>query len=89
MVEEYPVCVEGMPQRADIVVMGGDNKPLMLVECKAPAVGLDASVLDQAVRYNNIVGARYIMLTNGMAHYCYVTYNGVDYSALDSFPVLY
>jgi len=88
ILQEYPVSVEGMPQRADIVVAGYNGSPAMLVECKSPDVAIDGSVLDQAVRYNNVVKARYIMLTNGLKHYCYVTYNGIDYSPLDSFPDL-
>lgn len=88
IVQEYPVSVEGMPQRADAVVMGCGGKPLMLVECKASDVGIGAPVLDQAMRYNNVVGARYLMLTNGMKHYFYVTYDGIKYTPLDSVPDL-
>lgn len=86
ILQEYPVSVEGMPQRADVVVMGRGGAPAILVECKSPDVVIDASVLDQAVRYNNVVKARYIMLTNGLKHYCYVTYDGISYSSLDSLP---
>lgn len=88
IIQEYPVSVEGIHQRADIVVTGHGGNPALLVECKSPGIAMDSSVLDQAVRYNNVVKARYIMLTNGLKHYCYVTYNGKDYSALDSPPDL-
>jgi hypothetical protein len=43
----------------------------MLVECKAPDMKIDRSVIDQATRYNMVVGARYIILTNGLKHYCF------------------
>jgi Uncharacterized conserved protein len=88
ILQEYPVSVEGMPQRADIVVTGRNGEPALLVECKSPGIAIGDSVLDQAVRYNNVIKARYIMLTNGLKHYCYVTYNGTDYSTLGSFPDL-
>ena len=87
IVQEYPVYIEGMAQRADVVVMDADQKPLMLVECKAPAVKIDQAVKDQAVRYNNILKCRYIMLTNGLKHYFYATYDGRTYDALESVPI--
>lgn len=75
--EEYPVMVNGLAQRADVVVMDSGVHPLMLVECKAPTVAIDAAVYAQAVRYNAIVGARYVVLTNGMKHLCFeLTANG-------------
>lgn len=88
VVQEFPVLVEGMPQRADIVVAAAGQKPVMIVECKAPDVKIDAAVLDQAVRYNNVVKARYVMLTNGLKHYFYATYDGRQYDPLDSVPDL-
>ena len=66
IIEEYPVELNGQNQRADIVVYGPDAKPWLLVECKAPSVAIDRSVLDQAVRYNSVVGAQIVILTNGV-----------------------
>lgn len=63
---EHPVNLNGMAQRADIVVFGNDAKAEILVECKAPDIELTDAVLAQAVRYNSVVGARYIILTNGI-----------------------
>ena len=44
----------------------------------------------QAVRYNSVLGARFVILTNGLRHYCceyrdgkYVQLSGIpDFSAL-------
>jgi len=71
IVQEYPIELNRQPQRADIVLFDSDNKPLILVECKAPDVAIDDSVLAQAVRYNSVVQASQIMLTNGIEHYVY------------------
>lgn len=68
---EYPVTINRQNQRADIVVVGRDTTPQILVECKAPDVKVSQQTLDQAVRYNSIVKARYIILTNGINHYIY------------------
>lgn len=71
IVQEYPVPMQGMSQRADVVVFDAGGCPLLLAECKAPHIRIDGGVLAQAVRYNHVVGARYILITNGLAHYCY------------------
>lgn len=71
IVQEYPVPLNGQPQRADIVAVDDNGAPLLLVECKAPDIEIDQSVLDQAVRYNSVLQARWIILTNGKRHYCY------------------
>ena len=86
IVEEYPVNINGMSQRADIVAIGNDAKPKIVVECKEPNVRIDQAVLDQAVRYNSVLGCRYIVLTNGLSTYCYgITQEGV-YEPINTFP---
>lgn len=51
--------------RADILIWDRNAKPLAIVECKAPEVPLTTAVLDQAVRYNMVLGVKWIFLTNG------------------------
>ena len=82
--QEYPVKINGLNQRADIVVMNEKAKPHILVECKAPDVILDHEVVMQAIRYNSIVGARYILLTNGLKLYGYEYADG-KYRGLKEF----
>lgn len=87
IVEEYAVAVNGQPQRADVVVVGDAAEPLILVECKAPDVTLGKHTLAQAVRYNSVLGARYVILTNGLKHYCWEFLDG-GYEQLNGFPDL-
>ena len=107
LVQEYPVDLQGQPQRADVVVFApagrggavgaeareaadrcGKAVPLLLAECKAADVPIDEAVLSQAVRYNSRVGARYLLLTNGMRHYCYEKESDGGYRPLSSLPDL-
>ena len=83
--QEYPVKINGTAQRADIVVVDRALKPLILVECKAPVVELDNTVLAQATRYNAVLGARYIILTNGVKHLIVEQSEG-RYTPLRHFP---
>lgn len=71
IIEEYPVSLNGQPQRADVVVVNRQGEPLLLVECKAPEVALSQQTLDQVVRYNSVLGAGYILITNGLEHRLY------------------
>ena len=70
IVQEYAVALNGQPQRADVVVVGDRAEPLLLAECKAPCIPINSRTLAQAVRYNSVLGARYVILTNGLRHYC-------------------
>ena len=87
IVEEYPVPLNGQPQRADVVVVGDSAEPLLLAECKAPDVTIGERTLAQAVRYNSVLGARFIVLTNGLKHFCWECREG-RYEQLAGFPNL-
>ena len=63
---EHAVTVNGMTQRYDLVVFGDDLKPWMMVECKAPHVKLTQKVVAQAGRYNSILRAPLLCVTNGL-----------------------
>lgn len=87
IVEEYAVELNGQPQRADVVVVDSLARPLLLAECKAPQIGIGERTLAQAVRYNSVLKARYIILTNGLKHYC-CERRGEGYVQLPAFPNL-
>lgn len=77
----------GGPARADIVVFSREGSACMLVECKAPDVELDNNVLAQAVRYNSIYSAPYIVITNGLRHLCFSA-DGARCAPMGGFPDL-
>ena len=87
IVEEYPVGINSTAQRADVVVLDSSARPLALVECKAPDVAVTRGVFEQATRYNAVVGARYVILTNGLRHFCFER-TAEGYRPLDAFPRL-
>ncbi|MEN9370624.1 MAG: hypothetical protein RI952_1489 [Bacteroidota bacterium] len=62
-------------KRTDIVVYNAETKPLLIVECKAPSVAIDQAVFEQIIRYNYVHQAKYLVLSNGITHFCCV----VDY----------
>lgn len=62
--------VSGVPGRADIVIHALDESnqsiyPVLIVECKNEGVCLTDRVAEQAIRYCEVLGGAYIVLTNG------------------------
>lgn len=67
---EIAITFNGMTRRCDTVVFDLDRQPLIIVEYKAPDVPVTQAVFDQIVRYNMVLHARYLAVSNGLTHYC-------------------
>lgn len=59
-----------MSRRADAIVYSTKGKPLMIIECKSAEVPLSQDVFDQLAQYNYPFGVDYLVVTNGVQHYC-------------------
>jgi len=76
-----------LQKRSDILIHDRNGKPWMLVECKAPEIKLSQKAFNQIAVYNMTVGARFLAVTNGMAHFCYeVATTPEETKFLDVFP---
>lgn len=74
-------------KRTDVVVFDRQGQPFLIVECKAPHIQLSQSVFDQISRYNHVHRAPYIVISNGMLHYCCcVNHDTADIQFMDDFP---
>ena len=62
---------QGMSRRADLVAHDRTGAPGLMVECKATQVRIGPEAFEQVARYNRVVGARYLVVTNGLLHYCW------------------
>ena len=58
-------------KRTDLVALGPTGQPLLLVECKRPAVAITPAVARQAATYNQTMHAPLLLITNGLVHYCW------------------
>lgn len=67
---ELKIAYNKLAKRCDIVIFENNAKPLMIVECKAADVDITQDVFNQALRYNMPLKVKYIVLTNGVEHYC-------------------
>ncbi len=67
---EQGMKLNELQKRTDILVYNNTGAVVMLVECKAPNVKINQDVFDQASRYNIKHKVNYIVVTNGLSHYC-------------------
>lgn len=80
---EIGIELNGTKKRCDSVVFGDDLNPWVIVEYKAPNVEITQQTFDQIARYNMQLRAQYLIVSNGINHYCCV----MDYST-DSYHFL-
>lgn len=84
---EHPVNVNTLNQRSDVVVYDRLGKPILIVECKAPKVKIDQKVFDQIARYNMILKVPFLIVTNGLKHFCCkVDFENESYIFLQEIP---
>ena len=67
---EKQLKIYDLEKRTDIVLYNTSGKPVVIVECKAPPVNITQKTFDQIARYNMNFKAEYLIVTNGLKHYC-------------------
>ena len=70
LMTEYSLKLHKLSRRCDILVHKPAGHPVVLVECKAPGVNITQATFDQVARYNLAFRVSYLMVTNGLMHYC-------------------
>ena len=87
MANEVPIVLNGTSRRCDTVVYDRDANPLMIVEYKAPTVTITQETFNQIVRYNMVLKVKYLVVSNGLNHYCCaISYDPPGYSFLENIP---
>lgn len=74
-----------MQRRCDTVVFHRDLTPACIVEYKRPSVEITQKVFDQIARYNSVLGAAHLIVSNGLRHYC-CHFAGEGYEFLRAIP---
>lgn len=67
---EIAIRVGQTEKRCDTVVYDEQGAPLMIVEYKASSVEITQKVFDQILRYNYALRTDYLVVSNGLQHYC-------------------
>lgn len=67
---EVPLKVGQMQKRCDTIIYDNKAKPLIIIEYKAPTIAITQKVFDQTWRYNFPLRVPYIIISNGLQHFC-------------------
>ncbi|WP_282125358.1 type I restriction enzyme HsdR N-terminal domain-containing protein [Marinifilum flexuosum] len=84
---EKKVDVNLLPQRSDIVLYNRNANPVMIVECKASKIKITQDVFNQIARYNMKLRVPFLVVTNGLKHFCcYMDYEKKSFKFLEDIP---
>lgn len=84
---EKGIKINNQNLRYDIVAYSKNTKPILLVECKAPEVKISQLAFDQIAVYNLELKVPFLMVTNGLQHFCCVSdFENARYNFLKEVP---
>ena len=87
MANEVQLKLNGMSRRCDTVVYDRTLTPRVIVEYKAPTMEITQKVFDQISRYNRVLRVDYLIVSNGLTHYCCrIDYASQGYTFLPDIP---
>lgn len=66
---EYGFQLNGTFKRCDLMVCNKKGEALLIVECKAPHVQINRNVFEQISRYNLVLKAPFLIVSNGVQHH--------------------
>lgn len=73
--------------RCDSVLYNREAQPVMIIEYKAPTISLTQRVFDQISVYNMLLHVDYLVISNGLQHYCCrMDYENNTYTFLTDIP---
>ena len=87
MANEVEVSLNGINKRCDSVLYSKELIPRMIIEYKRPDVKITQKVFDQICRYNMVLRVEYLIVSNGIDHYCCkIDYEKQGYVFLEDIP---
>ena len=87
MANEVPITLNGTKKRCDTVLYKRDLSARMIIEYKAPDVEITQAVFNQIMRYNMVLRVEYLVISNGIQHFCcQMDYVNNRYNFLQDIP---
>ncbi|MGN1230140.1 MAG: type I restriction enzyme HsdR N-terminal domain-containing protein [Prevotella sp.] len=87
MANEIQLAIGNKKLRCDSVLYDRSLKPRMIIEYKAPTVNITQKVFDQITIYNMLLHVDYLVVSNGIKHYCCrMDYENQKYLFLEDIP---
>lgn len=70
MANETAIKLNSLNKRCDTVVYNRELNPVVICEYKNPNIEITQEVFDQIVRYNIVLRVSFLIVSNGITHYC-------------------
>jgi len=70
LANEVCISLGAVNRRCDTVLYDTFLQPQMIIEYKAPSVNISQKTFDQIMRYNYRLKVPWLMVSNGLQHYC-------------------
>ena len=87
LANEVQLNLNNTKKRCDTVLFNKDLSARMIIEYKAPHIEITQAVFDQITRYNMVLKVEYLIVSNGIRHYCCrIDYNTMQYTFLPDIP---
>lgn len=87
MANEMSLSIGNKKLRADSVLYNRHLQPRMIMEYKAPTVEITQKVFEQIAAYNLLLHVDYLVVSNGLQHYCCrIDYDKRTYNFLQDIP---
>ena len=87
MANEMSLSIGNKKLRADSVLYNRHLQPRMIMEYKAPTIEITQKVFEQIAAYNLLLHVDYLVVSNGLQHYCCkIDYENNSYSFLRDIP---
>ena len=87
LANEVTIKLNNTIKRCDTVLYSRDMSAKLIVEYKAPHINITQAVFDQITRYNMVLKVDYLIVTNGINHYCCkIDYINNSYSFIKDIP---
>jgi hypothetical protein len=87
MANEVAITINGMNRRCDTVIYDKALRPRAIIEYKAPTVKITKEVFAQISRYNLTLRVDYLIISNGVQHYCCrMDYDKQSFTFLNEIP---
>ena len=68
---ERKISLNNQTKRFDLICKNSDGTTRLLLECKAPEIKISQATFDQIIRYNNVLKAQYLWISNGIDNHIF------------------
>jgi len=70
MANEIGIVLGNVRKRCDTVIYDNYLQPLMIIEYKSPSIAISQKTFDQIARYNFTLQVPWLIVSNGIQHFC-------------------